>query len=195
MHLYYFLNFLKVKFYGEEAEDAGGVKKEFFMLLLKEILDPKYGMFKEYEETRTIWFSEDSFEDEAMYFLIGLLCGLAIYNFIIIELSFPLALYKKLLKESVSLSDIKDMSPVLARWELEIIENTILTTHKWINDRIQKMILNDSRSLQNILDYEEQDLESVFCLNFEVTREVFGERKTYDLISNGSEIPVTNNNK
>ena len=42
---------LKVKFDGEEADDAGGVRKEFFLLLLKEILDPKYGMFKEYEET------------------------------------------------------------------------------------------------------------------------------------------------
>jgi hypothetical protein len=41
------------------------------MLLLKEILDPKYGMFKEYEETRSIWFSEDTFEDQNMYFLIG----------------------------------------------------------------------------------------------------------------------------
>lgn len=106
---------LQVKFHNEEAEDAGGVKKEFFMLVLKEILDPKYGMFKEYEETRTIWFSEDSLEDEVMYFLIGLLCGLAIYNFIIIDLPFPLALYKKLLKEPCGLVDIKDLSPVLAK--------------------------------------------------------------------------------
>lgn len=56
---------------GEEAEDAGGVRKEFFMLVLREVLDPKYGMFKTYEETRAIWFSEISFEDEQMYFLIG----------------------------------------------------------------------------------------------------------------------------
>jgi E3 ubiquitin-protein ligase HERC4 len=62
---------LKIKFHGEEAEDAGGVRKEFFMLLLREILDPKYGMFKEYEETRALWFSECSFEDESIYFLIG----------------------------------------------------------------------------------------------------------------------------
>lgn len=60
-----------MKFFGEEAEDAGGVTKEFFMLLLREILDPKYGMFKEYEETRAIWFSEHTFEDEVYYFLIG----------------------------------------------------------------------------------------------------------------------------
>ncbi|PSN46654.1 hypothetical protein C0J52_07077 [Blattella germanica] len=62
---------LKIKFENEEAEDAGGVTKEFFMLLLREVLDPKYGMFRQYEETRTIWFSEDSFEDEIMYYLIG----------------------------------------------------------------------------------------------------------------------------
>lgn len=60
-----------MKFENEEAEDAGGVTKEFFLLLLREILDPKYGMFRQYEETRTVWFSEDSFEDEIMYYLIG----------------------------------------------------------------------------------------------------------------------------
>ena len=60
-----------MKFHGEEAEDAGGVRKEFFMLLLKEILDPKYGMFTHHEETRAIWFSEASLEEESMYFLIG----------------------------------------------------------------------------------------------------------------------------
>ncbi|XP_046611167.1 probable E3 ubiquitin-protein ligase HERC4 isoform X2 [Neodiprion virginianus] len=156
---------LKVKFHGEEAEDAGGVKKEFFMLLLREILDPKYGMFKQYEETRTIWFSEDSLEDEVMYFLIGLLCGLVIYNFIIIDLPFPLALYKKLLQEPVGLADVKDMSPVLAK------------------------------SLQDVLDYNEPDLEEVFCLHFEVTREVFGEQRIYELITNGSNVPVTLENK
>ncbi|XP_063982429.1 probable E3 ubiquitin-protein ligase HERC4 [Diachasmimorpha longicaudata] len=156
---------LKVKFFGEEAEDAGGVKKEFFMLLLKEILDPKYGMFKQYEETRTIWFREDSFEGEQMYFLIGILCGLVIYNFIIINLPFPLALYKKLLEEKVTLADLKDLSPVLAR------------------------------SLQSVLDYENADLEDVFCLNFEVTREFFGEQRVYELVPGGSKTPVTLENK
>ncbi|KAJ9585786.1 hypothetical protein L9F63_002423 [Diploptera punctata] len=132
---------LKVKFENEEAEDAGGVTKEFFMLLLREVLDPKYGMFKQYDETRTIWFSEDSFEDEVMYYLIGVLCGLAIYNFIIIDLPFPLALYKKLLKEPVSLDDLKGLSPTLAN------------------------------NLQNLLNYTEPDLEEVFALNFENKKE------------------------
>lgn len=63
---------LQVEFVGEEAEDAGGVKKEFFMLLLKEIFDPVYGMFKQSEETNMIWFSTNPFEDDVMYYLIGM---------------------------------------------------------------------------------------------------------------------------
>ena len=50
---------LQVHFVGEGAVDAGGVKKEFFMLLLKDLLDPKYGMFRYYEESRLIWFNAD----------------------------------------------------------------------------------------------------------------------------------------
>lgn len=40
------------------------------------------------------------------------MCGLAIYNFIIIDLPFPLALYKKLLNEPVTLQDLKDLKPI-----------------------------------------------------------------------------------
>lgn len=61
----------QVEFVGEEAEDAGGVRKEFFLLLLKEIFDPVYGMFKQSEETNMIWFSNNPFEDDVMYYLIG----------------------------------------------------------------------------------------------------------------------------
>lgn len=53
------------------------------------------------------------------FFLIvsieGLLCGLAIYNFTIINLPFPLVLYKKLLAEPVQLDDLDGLSPTLLR--------------------------------------------------------------------------------
>ncbi|XP_046391938.1 probable E3 ubiquitin-protein ligase HERC4 isoform X1 [Ischnura elegans] len=156
---------LKVKFLGEEAEDAGGVRKEFFLLVMREVLDPKYGMFQEHEETRAIWFSENSFEDEGMYFLIGLLCGLAIYNFTIIELPFPPALYKKLLGEPVSLNDLEHLSPTMAR------------------------------SLRSLLSYEGPDMEEVFGLTFEISKEVYGEMKVLALKPGGGNIPVTQENK
>lgn len=70
---------LKIEFRGEEAEDVGGVRKEFFLLLIKEILDPKYGMFKMYKETNTLWFSRHLFEDgENMFSLIGIMVYLLI---------------------------------------------------------------------------------------------------------------------
>lgn len=181
---------LKVKFHGEEAEDAGlfhfthslnsrllnlndfyfilnagGVRKEFFMLLLKDLLDPKYGMFKEYEDSHAIWFADHSFEEDQMYMLIGTLCGLAIYNFTIINVPFPLCLYKKLLDEPVDLTDLRDLSPTIAN------------------------------SMQSILDYDGNDMESVFGLYFEITREIFGETQQVLLRPNGDKIPVTQENK
>ncbi|XP_034137054.1 probable E3 ubiquitin-protein ligase HERC4 isoform X1 [Drosophila guanche] len=156
---------LKIKFQDEEAEDAGGVRKEFFMLLLKDLLDPKYGMFKEFEESRVLWFADITFETENMYYLIGVLCGLAIYNFTIINLPFPLALYKKLLNKPVDLSDLRQLSPT------------------------------EANSMQALLDYDGDDFTEVFDLHFEVTRDVFGETQNLSLKPNGQEIAVTLENR
>lgn len=50
--------FIQVIFDGEEAVDAGGVTKEFFLLLLKELMDPDYGMFTFHNESNLLWFSD-----------------------------------------------------------------------------------------------------------------------------------------
>lgn len=52
---------VQVIFVGEEAVDAGGVRKEFFLLMMKELLDPKYGMFRYNEDSRLIWFAHKVF--------------------------------------------------------------------------------------------------------------------------------------
>ncbi len=57
---------LQVIFDGEEAVDAGGVTKEFFLLLLKELMDPVYGMFTHYTESNLLWFS-DKVSDSAKH--------------------------------------------------------------------------------------------------------------------------------
>jgi hypothetical protein len=38
---------MKVKFIGEQGVDQGGVKKEFFHLLMKELFNPNYAMFEQ----------------------------------------------------------------------------------------------------------------------------------------------------
>uniref|UniRef100_A0A8C4GXH6 HECT and RLD domain containing E3 ubiquitin protein ligase 3 n=1 Tax=Dicentrarchus labrax TaxID=13489 RepID=A0A8C4GXH6_DICLA len=102
---------LKVIFDGEEAVDAGGVTKEFFLLLLKELMDPVYGMFSHYKESNLLWFSDKCFVEQNWFHLIGIICGLAIYNSTVVDLHFPLALYKKLLDVSPTLEDFKELSP------------------------------------------------------------------------------------
>ena len=48
----------QVVFDGEEGLDFKGVKKEFFMLLFQEILNPDFGMFYEDDESHFIWFRD-----------------------------------------------------------------------------------------------------------------------------------------
>lgn len=56
-------------------------------------------------------------------------------------------------------------------------------------------LINLYRSLQDLLDYNEPDLEQVFCLNFELSRHAFGETRVQELIPGGSKVPVTLENK
>uniref|UniRef100_A0ABM0LV47 LOW QUALITY PROTEIN: probable E3 ubiquitin-protein ligase HERC4-like n=1 Tax=Saccoglossus kowalevskii TaxID=10224 RepID=A0ABM0LV47_SACKO len=155
---------LRVSFVGEDAVDAGGVRKEFFMLILREILNPKYGMFQ-YYNSRTVWFNDKSFEDRTMYHLVGVICGLAIYNLTIIDLHFPLVLYKKLLGKDVNLEDFKTLD-----WQV-------------------------AENLHYLLEYEDTDVEETFDLTFTIGREHFGQLETVELIPGGKDISVTAENK
>uniref|UniRef100_A0A3Q3M5T1 HECT and RLD domain containing E3 ubiquitin protein ligase 3 n=1 Tax=Mastacembelus armatus TaxID=205130 RepID=A0A3Q3M5T1_9TELE len=156
---------LKVIFDGEEAVDAGGVTKEFFLLLLKELMDPVYGMFTHYKESNLLWFSDKCFVEQNWFHLIGIICGLAIYNSTVVDLHFPLALYKKLLDVLPTLEDLKELSPT------------------------------EARSLQQLLDYEGGDVEETFLLSFAITRENYGMTEVKELIPGGESISVDKNNR
>ncbi|OXB72100.1 UNVERIFIED_CONTAM: hypothetical protein H355_012400 [Colinus virginianus] len=174
---------LKVIFDGEEAVDAGGVTKEFFLLLLKELLNPIYGMFTYYPESNLLWFSDTSNDnmvtantcvvylqrlakpEHNWFHLIGIICGLAIYNFTVVDLHFPLALYKKLLNVKPCLEDLKELSPT------------------------------EGRSLQQLLDYPGEDIEETFCLNFTICRESYGVTQHKNLIEDGDKIQVQKDNR
>ncbi|XP_070805290.1 probable E3 ubiquitin-protein ligase HERC3 [Pituophis catenifer annectens] len=156
---------LKVIFDGEEAVDAGGVTKEFFLLLLKELLNPIYGMFTCYSDSNLLWFSDTCFVEHNWFHLIGIICGLAIYNFTVVDLHFPLALYKKLLNAKPGLDDLKELSPL------------------------------EGRSLQELLDYPGEDIEETFCLSFTICKESYGVVEQKNLVPDGDKIPVQNNNR
>lgn len=94
---------LKVIFIGEYGVDEGGPIKEYFMLVSKEMLDRR-GLFRRMADDRFLWIEAESkaaLECETCGFILGL----AIYNGIQLDVSFPIAMYKLLLSRKVTLRD------------------------------------------------------------------------------------------
>jgi len=154
---------LKVHFVGEEGIDEGGVRKEWFQLIIKEIFDPKYGMFIQNSETQNYWFNADS-TDYTEFQLIGMLLGLAIYNSVILDVHFPQLIYKKLVGLPLTLQDLKDVNPSLLV------------------------------GFEKLLAFE-GNVEEVFGHTFQITYEVFGEKKVQNLKEGGEGIILTNENR
>ena len=72
-------------------------------------------MFTYTDETRTIWFNPHSLESALEFELIGILLGVAIYNSIILDVRFPLTVYKKVKDMTLTLDDLSEAQPTIAR--------------------------------------------------------------------------------
>jgi ubiquitin-protein ligase E3 A len=158
---------IKVKFIdgGEVGMDQGGVQKEFFQLIISELLDATYGLFVYDEQTRYCWLNPEATNRDMYFELIGILIGLAVYNGIILGASFPHIFYKKLLDEKVVFDDFVQAFPQLGE------------------------------GLQQLLHWDEGDVEDIFQRSFEISYQHLGQIKSKSLIPNGENIPVTNENR
>ncbi|KAH6618130.1 hypothetical protein B0J18DRAFT_371153 [Chaetomium sp. MPI-SDFR-AT-0129] len=139
---------------GEEGFDSGGVQQEFFRLAISEALDPIRGAFTIDDRTRMAWFVPGSMEDEWKFELIGLLVSLAVYNGLTLPVTFPKALYRKLLGEPVTeLHHIADGWPELAN------------------------------GLTSFLEWDERDgaVEDVFARTYEFSVSAFGQHITREM--------------
>ncbi|KAI1777034.1 hypothetical protein F4818DRAFT_333201 [Hypoxylon cercidicola] len=139
---------------GEEGFDSGGVQQEFFRLAIAEALNPDYGAFTIDDRTRMTWFQPGSVQPEWKFELVGLLISLALYNGLTLPITFPKALYRKLLGEPVTeLHDIADGWPDLAN------------------------------GLTNLLEWNEKDgsVEDVFVLTYEFSTSMFGKPVTREM--------------
>ena len=156
---------LKVQFVGEQGIDEGGVRKEFFQLLIKELFDVNYGMFTVDDETRVYQFNPLSLESSIEFELIGIVLGLALYNSIILDIRFPLFIYKKLLNHTTNFADLTTAHPALAK------------------------------GLKALLDDETDQVEDVYARQFTVDIERYGEREVVELKPGGTEIALTSANR
>ncbi|QID86134.1 Putative E3 ubiquitin-protein ligase [Saccharomyces pastorianus] len=178
------LKSLRIEFVNEPGIDAGGLRKEWFFLLTKSLFNPMNGLFIYIKESSRSWFAIDppNFDKSKgknsqleLYYLFGVVMGLAIFNSTILDLQFPKALYKKLCSEPLSFEDYSELFP------------------------------ETSRNLIKMLNYTEDNFEDVFSLTFETTYRnnnwILNDSKsskeyvTVELCENGRNVPITQSNK
>ena len=88
---------LRIEFIGEEGLDSGGLRKEWFLLLVRDIFDPEHGLFVYDEDSHYCYFNPNTFETSDQFYLVGVLLGLAIYNSTILDVALPPFAFRKLL--------------------------------------------------------------------------------------------------
>ncbi|KAM3137775.1 hypothetical protein pb186bvf_010195 [Paramecium bursaria] len=156
---------LRVTFIGEQAVDEGGVRRELFSLLMQDLFNLNYGMFVSKMNDTILWFNIKGFEMAIQYEYIGILLGLALYNQILLDLRFPPVIYKKLMGEELVEDDLKDLD------------------------------IDQYSAFIKLREYKADDLQDVFLLTFNATYDVFGERHNDELMPNGDNTLVTQDNK
>ncbi|XP_051836662.1 E3 ubiquitin-protein ligase NEDD4 isoform X2 [Antechinus flavipes] len=157
---------LWIEFDGEKGLDYGGVAREWFFLLSKEMFNPYYGLF-EYSATDnyTLQINPNSGlcnEDHLSYFkFIGRVAGMAVYHGKLLDGFFIRPFYKMMLHKPITLHD------------MESVDSEYYNSLRWILE-------NDPAELD---------------LRFTVDEELFGQTHQHELKNGGSEIVVTNKNK
>ncbi|TPX38198.1 hypothetical protein SmJEL517_g00226 [Synchytrium microbalum] len=157
---------LSVRFVDEEGIDAGGVTREWFGVLTKQMFNPNYALFKPsaadkvtYQPNRSSWING---EHLTLFKFVGRIIGKAIYDGKLLECFFTRSFYKCMLEVPVDWRDMEAIDPDF---------------HK----SLEWMLNND---ITNILD-----------LNFSSEVDDFGKTKVIDLKPNGQNIAVTEDNK
>jgi E3 ubiquitin-protein ligase HECTD2 len=179
---------LRVHFAGEEGVDAGGPRKEWFLMVAREVFDADHGLFVYDDESRTCYFNPNTFETSDQYYLVGALLGLAIYNSTILDVALPPFAFRKLLASapasapsSAAASNITSITGTKGQMTYTIAD-------------LAEYRPSLAAGLQQLLDFP-GDVESTYCWSFVVPIERYGTVVEHPLISNGANTPVTNANR
>ncbi|XP_076139878.1 E3 ubiquitin-protein ligase NEDD4-like isoform X1 [Alosa pseudoharengus] len=157
---------LWIEFESEKGLDYGGVAREWFFLLSKEMFNPYYGLF-EYSATDnyTLQINPNSGlcnEDHLSYFkFIGRVAGMAVYHGKLLDGFFIRPFYKMMLGKQITLKD------------MESVDSEYYNSLKWI------------------LENDPTELDLRFCID----EDNFGQTYQVDLKPSGSDMVVTNDNK
>ncbi|KAG5927901.1 hypothetical protein E4U42_001608 [Claviceps africana] len=171
---------LRITFKGEEGIDAGGLRKEWFLLLVREVFNPDHGLFLYDEDSQYCYFNPSTFETSDQFFLVGVVMGLAIYNSTILDVALPPFAFRKLLAAAPAHG--LGMSSRPRPWMQYTLED--LAEYR---PRV-------AQGLRQLLEFE-GDVESTFCLDFVIDTDKFGTTVQVPLCPGGERKPVTNSNR
>ncbi|KAH6682847.1 hypothetical protein B0J14DRAFT_647073 [Halenospora varia] len=157
---------LSIRFHGEEGVDAGGVTREWFQVLSRQMFDPGYALFIPVSSDRTTFHPNQlsSINEEHLMFFkfIGRIIGKALYEGRVLDCHFSRAVYKRILGKPVSVKDMESLDPEYYKSLVWMLEN---------------------------------DITDIITETFSVDNDKFGVVETIDFIENGRNIPVTEENK
>jgi E3 ubiquitin-protein ligase HUWE1 len=157
---------LSIRFHGEEGVDAGGVTREWFQVLSRQMFDPGYALFVPVSSDRTTFHPNQlsSINEEHLLFFkfIGRIIGKALYENRVLDCHFSRAVYKRILGKSVSVKDMESLDPDYYKSLIWMLEN---------------------------------DITDIITETFSVDNDKFGVVETIDFIPNGRNIQVTEQNK
>ena len=157
---------LNIRFHGEEGVDAGGVTREWFQVLSRQMFNPDYALFIPVASDRTTFHPNklSSINQEHLMFFkfIGRVIGKALYEGRALDCHFSRAVYKRILGKTVSVKDMETL---------------------------------DLDYYKSLLWMLENDIAEIITETFSIETEAFGVTEIVDLVENGRNIPVTDENK
>ncbi|KAF5212178.1 putative E3 ubiquitin-protein ligase [Clavispora lusitaniae] len=157
---------LEINFKGEAGVDAGGVTREWYQVLSRQMFNPDYALFTAVASDETTFHpNRTSYinpEHLSFFKFIGRIIGKAIFDNCFLDCHFSRAVYKKILDRPVSLKDMENL---------------------------------DLEYFKSLMWMLENDITDIITEDFSVETDDYGEHKIIDLIPNGRNIPVTEENK
>ncbi|EAU91398.2 Huwe1 protein [Coprinopsis cinerea okayama7 len=156
---------LNVRFYDEEGVDAGGVTREWFQILARQMFDPNNALFQPcaadkqtYQPNKNSWVNP---EHLSFFKFVGRVIGKAIFDGRLLDAYFARSLYRQLLGKPVDYKDVEWVDPEYYKSLCWILEND----------------------------------PTVLDLTFSVEADEFGVNRVIPLKEGGDQIPVTQENK
>ncbi|KAL2265395.1 hypothetical protein VTJ83DRAFT_6495 [Remersonia thermophila] len=179
---------LRVRFLGEEGLDAGGLRKEWFLLLVREVFSPEHGLFLYDEDSRYCYFNPNALEPSEQFFLVGVVLGLALYNSIMLDVALPPFAFRKLLAAAPAFSSCySSSSPATATAPSPSYAPTL--------DDLAEYRPSVAHGLRQLLTYDGDDFEDTFGLVFSIDTNRYGAVETVPLCPGGATRAVTRDNR